>query len=103
MNVAIPAQIGVLLGELTDRLLSAAKSGRVDDILTLNAEIGGLARQVAQSELNDIERGRLLASLRGAERAVIDVRGMTQDMARRERLADRNRPAYRAIDRKLSR
>lgn len=100
MNGVMPAQFGVLLGELTDRLCSAAKSGRVDDVLSLNAEIGGLAQQVAQADLNHIERGRLMAALRDAAKTVIDVSSMTQDTMRRERVADRNRPAYRAIDRK---
>lgn len=100
--VTMPAGFGVVLGDLTDRLMKAARNGRVDDVLALNTEISGLAKQIATAEMNDIEKGRLMASLREAAKVVSQASFATQGILRNERVADRHRPAYRHIDRKLA-
>ena len=99
--VAMPVNFGVLLGELTDRLVAAARSGQVDEVLDLNQEITDLAKQIATSDLQDNERERLMESLRQAAYAVTNASGLTQEQLRVERVADLHRPAYRHVDRKL--
>ena len=105
MNVVVPfpkpaerpEALAVMLGCLAGQVLASARAGRFTEVVDAVAQMRELADRVIGNAQTPAERAMARTVVNDAALAIRQSEALIGDSLRKQRVADRNRPAYRRI------